>query len=142
MMSKQRGNWIFGTKLMNPNLATVRAYYDAINRKQVDVAADQLAEHVEIHSPLGSKYGKGDVVEALKGFATLVQQITITTECPVDDHIMLAYDMLFPEPIGMLRAAGLTKLQQQKIVYIELFYDAQKILSKKELIYSSAAPTT
>ena len=127
---------------MSPNLEIVRAYYDAINRKQVDVAADQLAEHVEIHSPLGSKYRKADMVEALKGFATLVQQITMTTEYPVDDHIMLAYDMLFPEPIGVLRAARLIKLHQQKIVHIELFYDAQKVLSKKELIYSSVAPTT
>ena len=46
---------------MSSNLEIVRAYYDAINRKQVDVDAD---------------------------------------------HIMLVYDILFPEPIGVLRAAG------------------------------------
>ena len=38
---------------------------------------------------------------------------------------MFAYDFMFPEPIGKLRAAVLMEFKDQLISKIELFYDGR-----------------
>ena len=122
--------------MSNNNLSTVLAYYEAINQKKPSLAAEKLADNVQIISPLARKNGKVDVVDALKGFCSAVEGITITAKFASEDQVMLAYDILFPKPIGNLRAAGLLNLDQGLITRIELFYDGQTVMSKKDEIFS------
>ena len=69
---------LYGEKVMsNNNLSTVFAYYEAINQKQPDLAAEKLAENVSIPSPLDEKHGKTEVVNALKGFCSAVESVSI-----------------------------------------------------------------
>jgi hypothetical protein len=119
------------------NLAIAIAYYDAINQNNPNLAAESLADNVQIISPLATKSGKTDVVEALKGLCSTVEHVTITAKFTSKNQVMLAYDLCFPKPIGNLRAAGLLDIEQDLITRIELFYDGQTIISKKSEIFGS-----
>ena len=94
------------------NLAIALAYYDAINQKKPNIAADKLTDNIQLISPLATKDGKADVVEALKRICSIVECVTITTKFSSEDQVMLAYDMLFPKPIGILRVVSLLSLEQ------------------------------
>lgn len=120
----------------NNNLSIVLAYYQAINNKNPNLAAEKLADGVQIISPLAKKNGKAEVIKALQGFCSAIESLSITAKFTSDKQVMLAYDILFPEPIGNLRAAGLLTLDQGLITRIELFYDGQAVTSKKEAIFS------
>ncbi|MEM9103940.1 MAG: nuclear transport factor 2 family protein [Pseudomonadota bacterium] len=122
--------------MSNNNLSTVLAYYAAINQKQVDLAAEKLADNVSIISPLDEKHGKTEVVNALKGFCSAVESVSIRAKFSKDNQVMLAYDILFPKPVGHLRAAGLITLDQNLITNIELFYDGRVVQAKKDEIFS------
>jgi hypothetical protein len=120
------------------NLSIVLAYYEAINQSNPILAAEKLADNVQIISPLATRTGKVDVAEALKGFCSAVERVTVTAKFTSENQVMLAYDMLFPKPIGNLRAAGLLNVDHGLITSIELFYDGQAVMSKKDQIFSSS----
>lgn len=119
------------------NLSIVLSYYDAINNNNPNLAAKKLSDDVQIISPLATKTGKDDVVEALKNICSIVERVTIRTKFSSEDQVMLALDMHFPKLIGILRVASLLKLEQGLISCIEMFYDSQAIISKKDEIFSS-----
>lgn len=121
--------------MSNKNLTIAVAYYEAINQNNPSLAAESLADRVKIISPLATKSGKVNVVEALKGFCSAVEHVSITAKFSSESQVMLAYDMLFPKPIGSLRAAGLLDIEQGLITRIELFYDGQAIINKKNEIF-------
>jgi hypothetical protein len=118
------------------NLNIVLEYYDAISNNRPDLAEEKYADNVTIITPLATRSGKDDVVAALKGFCSIVDKVVIRAQFFKCDQVMLAYDMLFPEPVGTLPAAGLLTLHDNKITRIELFYDAAIIESKKDDIFS------
>ena len=118
------------------NLSTALAYYEAINQKNVEVAAEKLAENVKIISPLATKSGKPDVLDALKGLCLATQSVAVTANFADENQVMLALDIRFPEPIGILRAAVLLNFDQGLIKHIEMFYDGQAVMSKKDEIFS------
>ena len=76
------------------------------------------------------------MIQALKGFCSTMDSLSITTKLASEDQVMLAYNITFPEPIGNLRAAGLLNLDNNLITRIELFYDGQSVLSAKDKIFS------
>lgn len=122
--------------MSDSNLSIVLSYYDAINHNDPNLAAKKLADDVKIISPLATKTGKVDVIEALKNICSIVERVTIRSKFSSEDHVMLALDMRFPKPIGILRVASLLKLEQGLIARIEMFYDSQVIISKKDEIFS------
>lgn len=123
--------------MSNNNLETVLAYYEAINQKQPDLAAEKLAENVNLITPLDEKHGKSEVLDAVKGFCLAVEKVSIKAQFSKDNQVMLAYDILFPKPVGNLRAAGLITLDQGLIANIELFYDGRVVQAKKNAIFKS-----
>ena len=121
----------------NNNLSIVSAYYQAINEKQPDKAAQYLHDHIELISPLDERQGKEAALNALRGFCTSVDTLLIRAQFSKDNQVMLAYDILFPEPIGNLKAAGLLTLNNNLITRIELFYDSQVVIRKKDDSFGS-----
>jgi len=111
--------------------------YDAINNNDPNLAEEKLADNVQIISPLATKTGKDDVVEALKNICSIVECVTIGSKFSSEDQVMLAFDMRFPKPIGILRVASLLTLERSLIARIEMFYDSQVIVSKKDEIFSA-----
>jgi len=67
--------------------------------------------------------GKEIVLNAVKGFMTIVKRLTVRTECCSGDQLMLVYDLESPEPIGSSRAAALMNFKDGLIERLELFFD-------------------
>lgn len=118
------------------NLLIVLAYYEAINQKRPDLAAEKLSDNVKLITPLDEKHGKTEVTGAIKGFCSAMENVFIKAKFASDDQVMLAYNILFPQPIGNLPAAGLLTLDQGLITNIELYYDGSVLISKKNEIFS------
>jgi len=96
--------------MSNNNLSNVLAYYQAINEKKPDLAAEYLDDAVQLITPLDEKHGKNEVVNAIRGFCSTKETLSIRAKFSSDNQVMLVYDVIFPKPIGNLKAAGLLTL--------------------------------
>ena len=121
------------------NLDTALAYYAAIGSGNPQLAAEKLADTIEIITPLAHQKGKNTVVESLKGFSKAVESITINARMASGNEVMLTYDILFPEPTGNLKAAGLLTFDNDLIARIEMFYDTKNLSEQKDKIFSKEA---
>lgn len=108
------------------NIAIAKAYYKALNDKNIAAAEQYL--HPEIHfiSPLTNITGKELVLNAVKGYMTVLKSLTVRTACGSDDQVMLVYDydVVFA-PTDTLHAAVLMNFKDNLIIRIELFFDAR-----------------
>ncbi len=111
-------------------------YYHAMLQKDFDTMASRLHPDVHFIGPLAEMHGKESVVLAAKNLSQILSNIQIRSRFTADNQIMFAYDFMFPEPIGKLRAAVLMEFTNQLISKIELFYDGRPFEEKKSEIFS------
>lgn len=121
------------------NLKAALNYYGAIQAKDFDTIASYLGEEIYLISPLAEINGKEEVLTAAKNFGGMLKEIHIRSKFSDHDQVMLAYDMIVPEPIGKFQAAALIDFKNNKITRIELFYDARAFEVKKDDIFSGSA---
>lgn len=112
------------------NLAVAEAYYKAVNEKNLEEVAQYLHDKVQFLSPFAQKDGKEGVLEALKGFMQSFDTISIRSKFEAANQVMLAYDVIFPEPIGAIRSAVLMTFKDNLIFKIELFFDTRQFERK------------
>jgi hypothetical protein len=118
------------------NLDTAINYYHALLEKNFDVMASYLHRDVLFMGPLANMSGKDALVSAAKGLSQILSDIKIRAKFASNNQIMLAYDFMFPDPIGELRAAVLMSFTDRLISKIELFYDGRPFEKKKNEIFS------
>jgi hypothetical protein len=118
------------------NLAVAINYYHAMLEKDFDALASYLHPDVLFIGPLAGLSGKEAVVAAAKNLSQILEDIKIRSKFASNNQIMLAYDFMFPEPIGELRAAVLMNFTDQLISKIELFYDGRPFEEKKSEIFA------
>ena len=121
------------------NLKAALNYYGAMQDKDFDTMASYLGDEICLISPLAEINGKEEVLTAAKNFGGMLKEIHIRSKFADNNQVMLAYDMIVPEPIGKFRAAALMDFENNKITRIELFYDARAFEVKKNDIFSSSA---
>jgi hypothetical protein len=121
------------------NLKAALSYYGAMQDKDFDTMVSYLNDDICLISPLAEINGKEEVLTAAKNFGGMLKEIHIRSKFSYHDQVMLAYDMIVPEPIGKFRAAALMNFENNKITRIELFYDARAFEVKKGDIFSGAA---
>ena len=119
------------------NLKAALNYYGAMQAKDFDTMASYLSDEICLISPLAEINGKEEVLAAAKNFGKILNKIHIRFRFTDNNQVMLAYDMILPEPIGEFRAAALMDFENNKITRIELFYDARAFEVKKDDIFSS-----
>lgn len=109
----------------NSNLTIAETYYHQMLQK--NFAAMEACLHPDVYfiGPLSQMQGKAAVVEAAKNLSQVLTDIEIRAKFSLDNQIMLAYDFIFPAPIGKLRAAVLMEFNNQLISKIELFFDGR-----------------
>ena len=107
------------------NLASAVAYYQAMNNKDLSTMEKYLHPEVRLIGPLADIKGKDAVLSSLKHLLSLLHKLTIRTQLGTGDQVMLAYDIEFPAPIGLSRAAVLLTFQEGLINRYELFFDAR-----------------
>ncbi len=111
--------------MVEKNIVAAQAYYQAINNKDVAAAEKYLHADVVVTSPLDNLVGKEAVLKALNFFIPYVKNLTVRTACGGDNQVMLAVDVEYHEPIGMLKTAALMTFQDGLIVRNEIFFDAR-----------------
>ena len=117
------------------NLNMALSYYSAMQNKDFDTMAKFLSDNICLISPLAEIKGKKEVLIAAQNFGDMLADIQIRSKFSNNDQVMLAYDMIVPEPIGKFRAAALMSFKENKITRIELFYDARAFEVKKDDIF-------
>lgn len=117
------------------NLTSAESYYNAMLTKNFDKMASYLDNNVHFIGPLAEMHGKEAVVSAAKSLNQILQGIQIRSRFADRNQIMLAYDFMFPAPIGKLRAAVLMEFTNKLISKIELFYDGRPFAERRNQIF-------
>ena len=117
------------------NVASVVAYYQAMNNKDFCVLEKYLHPDVRLIGPMADITGKDGVLNSVKNFLTVFDRLTIRAHCGNKDQVMLAYDLDCPASIGLFRGAALLTFQEGLIIGYELFYDARPFEKKKAEIF-------
>ncbi len=107
------------------NVATALAYYQAMNNKDLSALEKYLHPEVRLIGPLAEITGRDAVLNSVKHLTALFNTLTIRAQFSTGDQVMLAYDIEFPAPIGVSRAAVLLSFQDGLIIRYELFFDAR-----------------
>lgn len=112
------------------NVTSAVAYYQAMNKKDLAVIEKYLHPQVRLISPLADISGKEAVLNSVKNLLAFMNRLTIRSQCGAGDQVMLAYDIEFPPPIGVSRAAVLLNFKDGLIIRYELFFDARPFEKK------------
>lgn len=107
------------------NITTAVAYYQAMNNKDLSAMEKYLHPEVRFIGPLADLTGKNAVLGAIKHLVSAFNKLTIRAQFGSGEQVMLAYDIDFPAPIGVSRAAVLFTFQDGLIIRYELFFDAR-----------------
>lgn len=107
------------------NLASATAYYQALSNKDLAAVEKHLHPDVQLISPLAVVKGKDAVLNSLKHLLSAFNKLSVRDHFGTGDRVMLAYDIDFPAPIGLSRAAVLLTFKEGLIIRYELFFDAR-----------------
>ncbi len=105
------------------NIISAKAYYEAINNRNLAEAEKYLDSNVEYMGPLTNMSGKKAVVNGIKYFMTVFEKLNIRTVIGSKDQVILIYDLDCPAPIGNVRTAVLMDFKNHLISKVELFFD-------------------
>ena len=118
--------------MVENNVATAVAYYQAMADKNLSEVAKYLHPNVRFNSPLVELRGKEAVLDAIKKLTTLFNTLKIRAQFGSDDQAILVYDINFPAPLGNSAATALMTFQDGLIAKIELIFDARPFDTKKK----------
>lgn len=111
--------------MSDKNLASAEAYYKAMSDKDLSGMAQNVHADVRFLGPLGEMVGKEVFIEAVGQFMSLYDKISLRAKFAAGDQVMVAYDLICPEPSGVFRVAALITFKDNLIYRIELFFDAR-----------------
>jgi len=119
----------------NKNIITAENYYKAMQKKDLSALAECLHPDIYFTTPLGEATGKEAMLATVGRFMTMFETLTVRGVFGADDQAMVAYDVDFPAPIGLSRAAAFMKFKDGLIFRLELFYDGRPFEQKKSQIF-------
>ena len=116
-------------KLETSNIEHVQEYYKAGLRKDFTEMAKYLHPEVVFLAPLAKLNGREAVVEAAKGFFGFLQSIEFRAGFANDNQVMIAYNAIFPDPVGKFPTAIYVTFKDGLMSQMELFYDPRPLLA-------------
>ncbi|HXN74648.1 MAG TPA: nuclear transport factor 2 family protein [Candidatus Acidoferrales bacterium] len=114
------------------NVASAVSYYTAMAKKDIAGMGRHLHPKVHLISPMEKLSSKKAVLEAAGKLSKILEGIEVHTKFGSGNQAVLTYDMLFPKPIGVCRAAAVMTFKDGLIVRNELFFDTQPFHTKKK----------
>ncbi len=112
------------------NIDAAINYYRCMLAKDFEGMEAYLHPEVALTSPLSTISGKEVVVEAAQSLTDILKDIVFRSKLGANNQVMLAYNFILTEPIGMLRAAVLIHFKDELIYSIELFFDSKPFEQK------------
>lgn len=111
-------------------LSIAQGFYTAMGNKNVKDMEKHLHPNVQFMAPLATANGKEAYLEALKGFTSYFNTLTIRAAFGSKDQAMVVYDVDFPAPVGKCPTAVHLTFEDELITKIQLFYDG-RLFEKK-----------
>lgn len=122
---------------MKNNIAIAVAYYTALGKKDLEEVKHYLHPHIHFTDPQEQVIGKETVLKAATGFSTIFKSLVIRAAFSDRDQAVIIYDVEIPNFANKnLRAASWLSFQEGLISKIELIYDTQCFMEKKEKVLS------
>lgn len=114
------------------NVTSAVAYYRAMNDKNLADMEKFLHPDFRFLGPLADITGKNAYLQSQKQFfLPSFIKLTIRAQFGFGDHVMLAFDLDCPAPVGTLRTAVLMTFRDDLITRIEAFFDPRPVLQAK-----------
>lgn len=114
------------------NLTTALAYLCGFERKDADEIARHLHMDVRYSAPIATLTGKAAVVEAAKRFSAALKGLTVRSQFASGEQVMVAYELAFPEPIGVQHAAQLMTFRDGLIAEVRAYFDPRPFAAAKK----------
>jgi hypothetical protein len=113
-----------------------REFYTAMGQKNMDHLEKGVHPDIHFKGPLDEFKGKETYLTVVRNFTALLEGLNIRSVMAENNQAIVVYDVLFPEPIGTLPGVAFITFEDDLIRNVELVYDSQKIISKKDEIFS------
>jgi len=100
-------------------------YLNAWDMKDLKVIAGYLHPEVSFKGPMMTAKGKEKVVMIFEKTIPMLNSLKIKTKFLDDQQTIFTYDFNCIDPIGLCRCAELMSYENDKIIGVELFFDAR-----------------
>ena len=117
-------------------IAQAEKYYTLLGQKKVEELKQFLHPDVEFHGPMASLKGQEAVIQATRHFADAIGSLTILAKFGSGDETALIYHVDMTGISKEFPGVSWMRFKDGLIVRIQLFYDASRILAKKDEIFS------
>ncbi|MGY3804984.1 nuclear transport factor 2 family protein [Pigmentibacter ruber] len=115
------------------NLEIAKQYYAYIVDKNINKLSSLLHEEVEFVGPMSSIKKKENVLQAIEGYAQIVQNIEIIECFTNGEKVMLTYLLTFQKMTS--RAAVQLNFKNRLIEKLELYYDPTPFINFRDRIF-------
>ncbi len=112
------------------------AYYKSVGEKNLEKVSAFLAQDVEFYSPMATLQGKEAVTTATSHFMDAISSLTIRAKFGDEHEALIVYEVAIPGVSNAFPGASWLRFKDDKIVRIQLFYDASLMQQKKKEIFS------
>ncbi len=105
------------------HLASAVAYLRAYEQHDLEAIASHLHPDVRYDAPVARLSGKPAVLEAARRFSAALVGLTVKARFAAGEQVMVAYELRFPEPVGVQRAAQLMTFRDGLIAEVQAYFD-------------------
>lgn len=116
--------------------AIAEEYYTLIGEKNTEGIKKYLHPDVEWIGPMATLKGKEAVLQATNNFVNAIRSLKVCAKFGAENQAMIVHESDIPGVAKDFRGAALINFRDGLISRIELFYDASRLMQKKEEIFS------
>jgi hypothetical protein len=101
------------------------AYLNALNAKDIAKITSLVDEQIHFKMPFAEAYKRDGFLMAVRRMLANLKELRILSKFSSDNQAMFLYETHFNEPVGMVKAASLMTIENDKIREIEVIFDAR-----------------
>ena len=110
---------------MDNNLTTAEEYLKGWNQKDIATISKHLDADAHFVGPIAQTTGKDAFVQGAQRMFPILKEVKLHSKFAAGDQVMLTYDFICTEPVGVCRTAELLTFKNGLISGSELFFDAR-----------------
>jgi len=108
-------------------------YLSAWKRKDADGIARLLHSEVRLKSPVADLTGREAFLLMCRKIFPVLENISLRAQFASENQVMLVYDFVLQDPMGLTRTANLMTFEGDLIRSVELFFDARPFEKSRDV---------
>jgi hypothetical protein len=112
------------------------AYLNALNAKDIAKITSLAAAEIHFKMPFVEVFSRDGFLMAVRRMLANLNELRILSKFSSGSQAMFLYEAQFNEPVGMVKAASLMTIENDKIREVEIIFDArpfEKVYGTTEL---------